>query len=100
MPFDIKVIVWHTVAYKRQIQNTFSHRAGVRMRLASLQRIELRHYFEIKRDLAFAVRDSAVDNVNHHLDELQILGMHTESEKLRSACKATVAGHAVPAAAA
>lgn len=61
------------------------------MKLTSLLRVELRHYFEIKRDLATAVRDAASSNVEHHIDELQILGMHTASAKLRRACAATVA---------
>lgn len=64
------------------------------MRLGPLQRIELRHYFEIKRDLVSTVRDSNMEEAKHHLDELQILGMHTGSEKLRAACAATVAEHA------
>lgn len=61
------------------------------MKLASLLRVEVRHYFEIKRDLAAAVRSADSVNIEHHIDELQILGMHTDSGRLRRACAASVA---------
>jgi hypothetical protein len=61
------------------------------MKLTPLLRVELRQYFEIKRDLAAAVRAAASVEVEHHIDELQILAMHTSSDKLRRACASTVA---------
>jgi hypothetical protein len=61
------------------------------MKLSSVLRTELRQYFEIKTDLATAIRDAVPSEIEHHIDELQILAMHTASDKLRWACATTLA---------
>lgn len=66
------------------------------MILASLQRTELKHYFAIKTDLLAAVRDAVPSDIAHHIDELEILAMHTESTRLARACAATLADHRNP----
>lgn len=70
------------------------------MRLETLQRTELRHYFAIKTDLAAAVEGAAPEEIAHHLDEIEILAMHTQSDRLRRACRATLAERAPTKAAA
>lgn len=64
------------------------------------ERTELRHYFEIKSDLAAAVRDAAAEEIAFHLEELAIMQQHTTSDRLRHGCAATIAQHTNPADAA
>lgn len=70
------------------------------MRSAARERTELRHYFEIKTDLAAAVRDAAAEEIAFHLGELAAMQQHTTSDRLRHGCAATIASYAVPADAA
>ena len=60
------------------------------MQIASTLRVELRHYFEIKKELAAAVRDADSQEIEYLIDELQIMAMHTDSARLRCVCLAAV----------
>lgn len=60
--------------------------------LSALKATELRQYFAIKSDLAAAVRDGAVDDIDFCLNELGVIRMHTSSDRLRRACQASMAG--------
>lgn len=53
---------------------------------------ELRQIFAIKVDLARAARFANQDDIDFHLNELAVMQMHTTSERLRQACKETIAG--------
>ena len=63
------------------------------------EKTELRLFFEIKSDLAFAVRAGAPADIDFHLNELATMQMHTTSDRLRRACRATMAGFTKPVAA-
>lgn len=67
------------------------------MKASELLRIELRHFFEIRTDLVAAVKAAAQEDIEHHLDELFILRLHTESDRLKLACTAVIAEHATQA---
>lgn len=60
------------------------------------QNAELRQFFAIRSDLAEALRTAVQLDIDHHLDELAIMQMHTGSERLRQACGRAIAG-AMPA---
>lgn len=68
--------------------------------LSAREATELRQYFAIKTDLVAAVRDAVTDDIDFHLNELAIMQMHTTSDRLRSSCASTIAGHSQPAVAA
>ena len=56
------------------------------MRTAELRATDLKHYFEIKQDLAAAIRDGQTAEIAHHIDELEILAMYTDSYRIQRAC--------------
>lgn len=57
------------------------------------QNTELINYFRIKTDLGAAAKTTNSDDIEHHLDELAIMAMHTTSDRLRRACNASIANH-------
>jgi hypothetical protein len=70
------------------------------MILEALSRTELIQYFQIKTDLAAAVRSAAAVDIEFHLGELAVMRLHTNSDRLRRACAATLASYAQEPAAA
>jgi len=66
---------------------------------------EIRQFFEIKTDLASALRASRASDLNEpsraaidddvvsHFNELIVMEMHTDSPILRRACAAVIDGH-------
>lgn len=63
------------------------------MRVKSLVDTETKQFFEIKNDLATAIRDGIPSIIEFHLNELVAMQMHTDSERLRRACAKTIAEH-------
>lgn len=59
----------------------------------SITETETKHYFEIKNDLAAAIRDQIPSIIEFHLNELVVMRMHTTSDRLRRACATTIAEH-------
>lgn len=58
--------------------------------LSAQQLTELRNYFAIKTDLGRATKGANLEDVEHHLDELKIMAMHTTSGRLVRACNETI----------
>jgi hypothetical protein len=64
--------------------------------LTKRQSTELKHYFEIKRELNEAFRAGNAEDVEFHINELYAMHTHTESDRLRAACSATIREHRRP----
>lgn len=58
---------------------------------------ELRQFFAIKTDLATAVRDAVLDDIDFYLNELATMRMHTTSERIRKACREALFSRLLPA---
>ncbi len=56
------------------------------MRQTPDELIEQQQFFAISADLVKARRADNSEDIAHHIDELEILRMHTESPSLRRAC--------------
>ncbi|SEP26846.1 hypothetical protein SAMN05444123_11281 [Rhodopseudomonas pseudopalustris] len=52
--------------------------------------LELQQFFAISSDLAAARRACDCAAVEHHIDELEIMRMHSESVRIRRACTAQI----------
>lgn len=58
--------------------------------LTASQSTELTHYFAIKTDLRGALSRGNAEDFEFHLNELFAMQAHTENERLRLACSATI----------
>ena len=59
----------------------------------TVDQVELQQFFEIRTDLAAAVRDQIPSIIDFHLNELVAMKMHTLNGRLRQACIKTISEH-------
>lgn len=62
------------------------------MQVASRLREELRQFFVLRGQLRTAIKQADPEETRLCIEEIQILAMHTSSEKLRKSCNDVAAG--------